>query len=67
MPNEIIKKMEPHQDNQEIIYKLGLEFAIKQAKNLLKNGAPGIHFYTLNKSQATVEIFEALKDYSPLK
>lgn len=62
MPDEIIKKMEPHQDNHEIIYKLGVEFAIMQAKDLLKNGAPGIHFYTLNKSQATIEIFEALKD-----
>jgi methylenetetrahydrofolate reductase (NADPH) len=60
VPQELIDQMEPYQDNHEKIYQIGMDFAINQCCELLKLGAPGIHFYTLNKSRATVEIFEAL-------
>ena len=60
VPQELIDKMEPYQDNHEKIYQIGMDYAINQCGELLKLGAPGIHFYTLNKSRATVEIFEAL-------
>lgn len=61
IPEEIVDSMKPYQDDSKKIYELGLDFAIKQAKELIDKGAPGIHFYTLNKSQATIEIFEAIK------
>jgi methylenetetrahydrofolate reductase (NADPH) len=60
VPQELIDQMEPYQDNHEKIYQIGMDYAIHQCKDLLNSGAPGIHFYTLNKSRATVEIFEAL-------
>ena len=60
VPQELIDKMEPYQDNHEKIYQIGMDYAINQCCELLESGAPGIHFYTLNKSRATVEIFEAL-------
>lgn len=63
IPQHIVQKMEPFKDDPEKIYKLGVNYAINQAKDLLKRGAPGIHFYTLNKSQATIEIYEAIKNY----
>ena len=60
IPEEIISQIEPYQDNPEKTYQIGLDFAIKQCRDLLNRGAPGIHFYTLNKSRAAVEIFESI-------
>jgi methylenetetrahydrofolate reductase (NADPH) len=60
IPQELIDKIEQYKDNHEKSYEIGLEFTINQCRELLSNGAPGIHFYTLNKSRAAVEIFESL-------
>lgn len=62
IPDDLIKRLEPHMDDQEETTKIGVEFAIKQCEDLLKNGVPGLHFYTLNKSRATLEIYQAIKD-----
>jgi len=61
IPYDIIQKFEPYKEDKKKMYEIGVELAIAQAKDLLKRGAPGIHFYTLNKSRATVEIYEAIK------
>ncbi|HEY4787441.1 MAG TPA: methylenetetrahydrofolate reductase [NAD(P)H] [Bacteroidales bacterium] len=60
IPEELVKHMEAYKDNPEKIYQIGMDYAIKQCRDLLVLGAPGLHFYTLNKSRATVEIFETL-------
>jgi methylenetetrahydrofolate reductase (NADPH) len=60
IPAEISELMEPCQENSKKSYQLGVDLAIKQCEYLLKNGAPGIHFYTLNKSQAAWDIFASL-------
>ncbi|WP_230314230.1 methylenetetrahydrofolate reductase [NAD(P)H] [Nakamurella alba] len=39
---------------------IGMEHAIDMARKLLDEGAPGLHFYTFNRSKATVEVLEAL-------
>jgi methylenetetrahydrofolate reductase (NADPH) len=40
---------------------VGVEYATRQCTELLRQGAPGIHFYTLNKSPATHSIFQRLR------
>jgi methylenetetrahydrofolate reductase (NADPH) len=47
---------EPDADGQ---FKVGVAFAIQQVRELIQAGVPGIHFYVLNKSQATSEVLEA--------
>jgi methylenetetrahydrofolate reductase (NADPH) len=60
VPALLADKIEIYADKPEKIYQAGLDFAIKQCIDLLEWGAPGIHFYTLNKSRATIEIYETL-------
>jgi methylenetetrahydrofolate reductase (NADPH) len=59
-PADLLEKLEIYQDNPDRIYQVGIDHAIKQCLDLLEKGAPGIHFYTLNKSRAAVEVFESL-------
>ena len=59
-PIDLLEKLETHQDRPDKIYQIGMDHAITQCLDLLERGAPGIHFYTLNKSRAAVEVFESL-------
>ena len=38
----------------------GVEFATRQVEELIAAGVPGVHFYVLNKSQATAQVLEAI-------
>ena len=60
VPDSIIQKFEPIQDDPKTMYRTGVELAIEQCIDLLKRGAPGLHFYTLNKSRATVDIYSSI-------
>jgi methylenetetrahydrofolate reductase (NADPH) len=60
IPLWIRKRMEALKDDPAGQLELGVEIATRQAEDLLRNGAPGIHFYTLNRAEATARIFENL-------
>lgn len=47
-------------DDPGAVQRLGVEVAVELARELLDMGAPGLHFYTLNRSTSTREVYEAL-------
>ncbi|SHK17061.1 methylenetetrahydrofolate reductase [NAD(P)H] [Thermocrinis minervae] len=65
IPQSLIDRMEPVAEKPEEVAKIGIEFAIRQCEDLIRNKAPGLHFYTLNKSKATLEVYKAISGLIP--
>lgn len=61
IPDELVLRLKTANDDQAKVRQIGVEHATRQCRALLDGGAPGIHFYTLNRSPATVQILEALR------
>jgi len=60
IPARFMARLESIQTDAESVRALGVEHAVKQCRALLAGNVPGIHFYTLNRSTATVEILQRL-------
>jgi len=60
IPPRLMSEMQARRDQPEAIVDLGVAYATLQCVDLLSRGAPGIHFYTLNKSPATRAVVSAL-------
>ncbi len=60
IPPKLLAELEARRDEPKAVEELGVAFATLQCMELLRSGAPGIHFYTLNKSPATRAIVSAL-------
>ena len=61
IPEELLERLEAIKEDADAVRQCGVEHAAKQCRELLEGGAPGIHFYTLNRSTSTRDIFENLK------
>ena len=62
IPSSISDAFAKVESNPDDVRKLGVEFATKLCQDLLEAGAPGLHFYTMNTSSATREIYSQIKD-----
>jgi methylenetetrahydrofolate reductase (NADPH) len=59
-PRWLADKLEAVADDPDAVFAVGVEEATSLARSLIDGGAPGLHFYTLNRSTATREIYENL-------
>jgi methylenetetrahydrofolate reductase (NADPH) len=64
-PERFERELEERREDLSATTDLGVAYAALQAVELLAKGAPGIHFYTLNKSPATRAILAALRSWLP--
>jgi methylenetetrahydrofolate reductase (NADPH) len=61
MPQETLDRILPLEHDPAALRAEGIAIATELCQDLLAGGAPGLHFYTLNRSKATRDIFAALK------
>jgi methylenetetrahydrofolate reductase (NADPH) len=60
MPPALRSKLDALGTDDEAAMKFGIEYATRQCEELLRAGVPGLHFYTLNKATATVQVLKNL-------
>jgi methylenetetrahydrofolate reductase (NADPH) len=65
IPPRVMTELERRADDADAVLQFGVAYATQQCADLLRRGAPGIHFYTLNRSPATRAILSSLKLHRP--
>jgi methylenetetrahydrofolate reductase (NADPH) len=60
IPRWIAKRMQAHGDDAASIRELGADVVAQLCRRLLDGGAPGLHFYTLNRARATLAVLDRL-------
>jgi methylenetetrahydrofolate reductase (NADPH) len=60
LPEALLGRLDALGDDEAAVAEFGIEYAADQCRDLLLNGAPGLHFYTLNKARSTCRILMRL-------
>ncbi|MGE5181859.1 MAG: methylenetetrahydrofolate reductase [NAD(P)H] [Acidobacteriota bacterium] len=61
LPEDLARRLASADGDPDAVLALGIEHATAQCRDLLRRGAPGVHFYTLNRSPATRGILSTLR------
>jgi len=59
-PAKLLRALQRCQNDPEIVRRVGIEYTLEQCHDLLDKAVAGIHFYTLNRSDASRLIFDSL-------
>ena len=60
LPRPLLSELERRGTDDEAVTQFGIEYATRQCEDLLREGAPGLHFYTLNKARSTTAVIKNL-------
>jgi len=60
LPAALLAELEQRADDDEAVLEFGIDYATRQCDELLRQGAPGLHFYTLNKTHSTTAVLKNL-------
>jgi len=60
MPAPMLARLEALADDDQAVTEFGIEHATRQCEELVREGVPGLHFYTLNKPYSTSRIVRNL-------
>jgi methylenetetrahydrofolate reductase (NADPH) len=62
IPDELGRALDEVDGDDDAVARVGIEWSTLQCEELVRQGTPGIHFYTLNRSPATREILTELRE-----
>ncbi len=65
IPDALLQALRAREDDPDAVLQLGVAWATLQCAELLAGGAPGVHFFTMNRSPATRAILSALRAARP--
>jgi methylenetetrahydrofolate reductase (NADPH) len=60
LPAGLLAELDQRGEDDEAVLQYGIEYATRQCEELLREGAPGLHFYTLNRARSTTQILKNL-------
>ncbi len=60
LPATMVSELEKHGDDDAAVLQFGIDYATRQCEELLREGVPGLHFYTLNKAKSTTDVMTNL-------
>ena len=60
LPAAVVARLEAVKDDPDAVRAVGVEIATELGRRMLDEGAPGLHFITMNRSTATLEVFDGL-------
>ncbi len=68
-PAALLRMIQRCRDDEDAVHRVGVHWATEQCRDLIERGVRGIHFYTLNQSDATRQIYQTLgaKDSAALR
>jgi methylenetetrahydrofolate reductase (NADPH) len=59
-PAKLLRALQPCHNDPDMVRAVGIQYALEQCHDLMANDVAGVHFYTLNRSDATRMIFDSL-------
>lgn len=62
LPHEFTKMVSLYEHEPEKLFEAGIEYAVYQIRDLITNGADGIHLYIMNNSEVALRIYDKIKD-----
>ncbi len=62
LPHRFTRMIADYEHDSAGLYEAGIDYAVGQCRDLIKNGAEGIHIYTMNDPDVAIRVHEAIKD-----
>ena len=62
LPPEFTKMISTYEHDPDGLFEAGIQYAVDQIRDLIKNGVDGIHLYTMNNPKVALRVCEEIKD-----
>ena len=62
LPSDFTRMISRYQDDPESLYKAGIDYSVKQLRDLVEGGADGVHLYAMNDAAVAAAVYDGIRD-----